>query len=75
MVQGHPSVIHTDSRTAILAVHLSQRFQENSAEVIHSLIAPAELILEGFPRDKLRFAKFDTVKALRKPCVNIKRHC
>ena len=74
MVQGQSPVIDADSRAAILAVHLPQRFQKHPPKFVHPLVAPAELILERFPRNKLRFAEFDAVKALCQPCVNIQRH-
>lgn len=53
MVQGQPLVIDADSSAAILAVDLSQRFQEHPLKINHPRVSPAELILDRFPRNKL----------------------
>ncbi len=74
MIQGQPSFIHGELSATVLASHHAEGLPEDLSEFPNSAVVPAELLLDGCPRDKLRSAWIDAVEPLGEPGVDVERH-
>jgi hypothetical protein len=74
MMQGQPAVVYANTGLRVLAMHLRKNRYEFFSEFADAFVSVSELIPDGRPRNKLRLADRDTVKALCQPGINIEPH-
>jgi hypothetical protein len=70
----HASIVKVKACGSVLSKNLLEGNSENPLEVEHVPIVRAELLLEGRPRNEGGLLRFDPVKALSKPSVDVERN-
>lgn len=65
--QGHSLVVYVKFGIMILRVYHRQDVTKGAFKIAESFVVVAELIVQGYPGDKLWFAGADAVQPLSKP--------